>query len=49
VLPTEPPRTGIFNALRIVIDPDVGFEMQCFLLLTCSAVVSGKGRERALC
>ena len=29
----EPPRTGIFNGLRIVIDPDVGFEMQCFLLL----------------
>ena len=29
----EPPRTGIFDGLRIVIDPDVGFEMQCFLLL----------------
>jgi len=29
----EPPRTGIFNGLKIVIDPDVGFEMQCFLLL----------------
>jgi hypothetical protein len=29
----EAPRTGIFNGLRIVIDPDVGFEMQCFLLL----------------
>src|SRR6476659_9951011 len=29
----DPPRTGIFNGLRIVIDPDVGFEMQCFLLL----------------
>src|SRR5262245_45004344 len=29
----EPPRTGIFNGLRIVIDPDVFFEMQCFLLL----------------
>src|SRR6188508_2240641 len=29
----EPPRTGIFNGLAIVIDPDVGFEMQCFLLL----------------
>src|SRR5262245_26943421 len=29
----EPPRTGIFNGLRIVIDPDVRFEMQCFLLL----------------
>jgi hypothetical protein len=28
-----PPRTGIFDGLRIVIDPDVGFEMQCFLLL----------------
>lgn len=25
----EPPRTGIFDGLRIVIDPDVGFEMQC--------------------
>src|SRR3954469_11392926 len=29
----EPPRTGIFDGLRIVIDPDVGLEMQCFLLL----------------
>src|SRR2546425_5192395 len=29
----EPPRTGIFDGLRIVIDPDVSFEMQCFLLL----------------
>src|SRR5882762_10423260 len=29
----EAPRTGIFDGLRIVIDPDVGFEMQCFLLL----------------
>src|SRR5437667_10555754 len=29
----EPPRTGIFDGLRIAIDPDVGFEMQCFLLL----------------
>src|SRR6476661_6465480 len=29
----EPPRTGIFDGLRIVVDPDVGFEMQCFLLL----------------
>ena len=29
----EPPRTGIFDGLRIVLDPDVGFEMQCFLLL----------------
>jgi len=29
----EPPRTGIFDGLRIVIDPDVGFEMQCFILL----------------
>jgi len=29
----EPPRTGTFDLLRIVIDPDVGFEMQCFLLL----------------
>ena len=29
----EPPRTGIFDGLRIVIDPDIGFEMQCFLLL----------------
>jgi len=29
----EPPNTGIFDGLRIVIDPDVGFEMQCFLLL----------------
>jgi hypothetical protein len=29
----DPPRTGIFDGLRIVIDPDVRFEMQCFLLL----------------
>ena len=29
----ESPRTGIFDGLRIVIDPDVPFEMQCFLLL----------------
>ena len=29
----EAPRTGIFDGLRIVIDPDNGFEMQCFLLL----------------
>ncbi len=29
----EPPRTGIFNGLEIVIDPDVPFEMQCFVLL----------------
>jgi hypothetical protein len=29
----EPPRTGIFDGLTIVLDPDVGFEMQCFLLL----------------
>jgi hypothetical protein len=28
-----PPRTGIFDGLRIVIDPDVDFEMQCFILL----------------
>ena len=29
----EPPRTGIFDGLRISIDPDVDFEMQCFILL----------------
>ena len=29
----EPPRTGIFNGLTITLDPDVGFEMQCFILL----------------
>src|SRR5688572_1926941 len=29
----EPPRTGIFDGLSIVIDPDVDFEMQCFVLL----------------
>src|SRR5437773_12110629 len=29
----DPPRTGIFDGLKIVIDPDVGFEMQCFVLL----------------
>ncbi|HTN74787.1 MAG TPA: hypothetical protein VL096_06050, partial [Pirellulaceae bacterium] len=29
----EPPRTGIFNGRALVLDPDVGFEMQCFVLL----------------
>src|SRR5687768_15686894 len=29
----EPPRTGIFDGRQIVIDPDIGFEMQCFVLL----------------
>src|SRR5687767_14997484 len=29
----ESPRTGIFDGLRIVVDPDVHFEMQCFILL----------------
>ena len=29
----EPPRTGTFDGLRIFVDPDVGFEMQCFILL----------------
>lgn len=29
----EPPRTGIFNGLHITLDPDVDFEMQCFILL----------------
>ncbi len=29
----EPPRTGIFDGLRITIDPDVTFEMQCFVLM----------------
>lgn len=29
----EPPRTGIFDGLSIVVDPDVEFEMQCFILL----------------
>jgi hypothetical protein len=29
----EPPRTGIFDGLRIVLDPNVDFEMQCFVLL----------------
>lgn len=29
----ESPRTGIFNGLTITLDPDVGFEMQCFILL----------------
>jgi hypothetical protein len=31
--PLEPPRLGIFNGLTITIDPKVGREMQCFLLL----------------
>jgi hypothetical protein len=29
----EAPRTGTFDGLRITIDPDVDFEMQCFILL----------------
>jgi hypothetical protein len=29
----ELPRIGTFDGLRITIDPDVGFEMQCFVLL----------------
>lgn len=29
----EAPRTGIFDGLRLAVDPDVGFEMQCFILL----------------
>src|SRR5436190_7636640 len=29
----DAPRTGIFDGLKISIDPDVRFEMQCFLLL----------------
>lgn len=29
----EPPRTGTFDGETITIDPDVGFEMQCFILL----------------
>lgn len=32
-LDLEPPRTGTFNGRVITIDPDVGFEMQCFILL----------------
>jgi hypothetical protein len=29
----ERPKLGIFDGLRLVIDPAVGFEMQCFLVL----------------
>src|SRR5262245_44124202 len=29
----EPPRTGVFDGLKIMIDPDVDFEMQAFILL----------------
>lgn len=29
----EAPRTGTFDGMRIIIDPDVDFEMQCFILL----------------
>jgi hypothetical protein len=29
----EPPRTGIFDGLKITIDPGIDFEMQCFILL----------------
>lgn len=32
-LDLEPPRTGTFNGRTITLDPDVGFEMQCFILL----------------
>jgi hypothetical protein len=31
--PLERPRLGIFDGLKIVIDPAVDFEMQCFLAL----------------
>lgn len=33
LLDLEPPRTGTFDGLTITIDPDVDFEMQCFILL----------------
>lgn len=29
----EPPRTGIFDGLQITLDPDLTFEMHCFVLL----------------
>ncbi len=29
----DPPKTGTFDGRRIVIDPDSGLEMQCFILL----------------
>ena len=29
----ESPKTGVFDGLKITLDPDVGFEMQCFILL----------------
>jgi hypothetical protein len=29
----EPPRTGTFDGLRLILDPDVDFEMQCFVLV----------------
>lgn len=29
----QPPRTGTFDGVTITIDPDVDFEMQCFILL----------------
>jgi hypothetical protein len=29
----DPPRTGIFDGLSITVDPDVGLEMRCFILL----------------
>ena len=28
-----PPRTGTFDGLKITVDPDIDFEMQCFILL----------------
>jgi hypothetical protein len=29
----EAPRTGTFDGLRLVLDPDVDFEMQCFVMV----------------
>jgi len=31
--PLEPPKTGIFDGLRITVDPAVPFETQCFILV----------------
>ena len=40
----EAPRTGTFNGRTITLDPDVGFEMQCFILLHLFGYSTNDGR-----
>jgi hypothetical protein len=42
----EPPRTGIFDGLRIVLDPDVSFEMQSATTRPSAARVEVVHRQR---